>query len=65
MPMTAEDDIHLAAMAATRAQPPRRTWLPHELLVDGSELVDRGGELRVPLPEALAMAIFIAGVRAF
>jgi hypothetical protein len=65
MPFTAEDDIHLAVMADTRAQPPRRTWLPHELLVDGGDLVDRGGQLRVPLPDALGMAIFIAAVRAF
>lgn len=65
VPLTAEDDIHLAAMPDTRAQPPRRTWLPDELLVDDGDLVDRDGELRVPLPEALGMAIFIAGVRAF
>lgn len=45
--------------------PPRRTWLPDELLVDGGDLVDRDGALRIPLPDALGMAIFIAGVRAF
>ena len=65
MPATAEDDIHLAAMAHTRARPPRRTWTPDELLVDGGDVIDRDGTLRVPLPDALGMAIFIAGVRAF
>lgn len=65
VPLTDEDDIHLAVMADTRAQPPRRTWLPDELLVDGGDLVDRGDELRVPLSDALGMAIFIAGVRVF
>ncbi|MGZ6562792.1 MAG: lantibiotic dehydratase [Solirubrobacteraceae bacterium] len=65
MPMTAEDDIHIAAMADTRAESPRRTWLPNELLVDGDDVVDRGGTLRVPLTDALGMAIFVAGVRAF
>ena len=65
MPLTREDDIHLAAMPDTLAQPPRRTWLPYELLVDGDDLTDRDGALRVPLPDALGMAIFISGVRAF
>ena len=65
MPVTAEDDIHLAALPGTRAQPPRRTWLPDELLVDGAYLTDRNGVLRVPLADALGMAIFIASVRAF
>lgn len=49
----------------TRAAPPRRTWLPDELLVDGDDVVDRDGALRIPLPDALGMAIFISGVRAF
>jgi lantibiotic biosynthesis dehydratase-like protein len=65
MPFTAEDDVHLAAMPDTRAQPPRHTWLPDDLLVEGGHVVSRRGGLRVPLPDALGMAIFIAGVRAF
>jgi hypothetical protein len=65
MPLTREDDIHLAAMPDTRARPPRRTWLPDELLVDRGDVTDREGALRVPLPDALGMAIFISGVRAF
>ena len=65
MPFTAEDDIHLVAMPDVRARPPRRTWLPDELMVDGGDVVSRDGALRVPLADALGMAIFIAGVRAF
>lgn len=64
-PLTAEDGIHIAVMPDARAPAPRRTWLPHELFVDGEDLVDRSGELRVPLLDAFGMAIFIAGVRAF
>lgn len=65
MPMTAEDDIHLAAIAGAKAPPPRRTWLPDELLVEDGDLLDRDGSLRVALPDALGIAIFIAGVRLF
>ncbi|MBV9363721.1 MAG: lantibiotic dehydratase [Solirubrobacterales bacterium] len=63
--VTAADDIHIAILPDTRAPWPRRTWLPHELLVDGHDLVDRAGELRVPLLDAFGLAIFIAAVRTF
>ncbi|HET6865796.1 MAG TPA: lantibiotic dehydratase [Solirubrobacteraceae bacterium] len=65
MPVTAEDDIHVAALPDTRAHPPRRTWLPDELLVEDGNLTDRSGSLRIPVVDALGMAVFIAGVRAF
>jgi hypothetical protein len=65
VPLTAEDDIHLAVMPDSRAQPPRHTWLPDELFVDGDELIDRSGELRVPVVEALGMGIFGAAIRSF
>ena len=65
MPLSAEDDIHLAVLPDTRAQPPRKTWLPDELLVDGDDLTSHDGKLRIPLQDALGMAIFISGVRAF
>jgi hypothetical protein len=65
LPISAEDDIHIAVMPDTRAPAPRRTWLPHELSVDGNDLVDRSGRLRIPLIDALGIAIFVAGVRAF
>jgi lantibiotic biosynthesis dehydratase-like protein len=65
MPLTAEDDLHLAVIPEGRARPPRRSWLPDELSVEGGDVVSRDGALRLPLPDALGMAIFIAGVRAF
>ncbi len=64
-PVTAEHNIHIAAMPDTRAPQPRRTWLPHELLVDGRDVVDRAGQLRIPLVDALGIAMFIAAVRTF
>ena len=64
-PVTGEHHVHIAAMPDTRAPHPRRTWLPQELLVDGSDVVDRTGQLRVPLVDAFGMAIFIAAVRTF
>jgi hypothetical protein len=65
MPVSAEDDIHIAVMPESRAPAPRRTWLPHELHVDGDDVVDRSGRLRIPLVDAFGIAIFVAGVRAF
>lgn len=65
MPLTAEDDIHFAAMPDTCAQPPRRIWPPDRLLVDGGDVTDRDGTLRLPLADALSMAIFISAVRTF
>jgi hypothetical protein len=65
MPVSAEDDIHIAVMPDTRARAPRRTWLPDRLLVDGDEVVDHSGQLRIPLFDAFGIAIFVAGVRAF
>ena len=65
MPVSAEDDIHIAVMPDTRAPAPRRTWHVDELLVDGDDLVDASGRLRVPLLDVFGIAIFVAGVRAF
>ena len=63
--VTPEDAVHIAARPDVRAQAPRRTWLPDELMVDGTDLVDRRGELRVPVVDAFFMPIFVAGVREF
>jgi hypothetical protein len=57
--------INVAAMPDARAQGGGRTWLPHELRVDGEDLVDRTGALRVPLTDVFGMPIFITGVRTF
>lgn len=60
-----DDTIYVATMPDARAQDGRRTWLPHELLVDGEHVVDASGELRIPLTEVFAMPIFISAVRTF
>ena len=56
--------VHLAAMPGTRAPNGRRTWLPQELAVDGSDIVDASGELRISLVDAFWLPIFVSGVRA-
>jgi hypothetical protein len=48
-----ESFIHVAAMPDSRAQGTRRTWLPAELMIDGDDVVDHAGELRVPLLDIL------------
>lgn len=63
--VTPPGGIYIAAMPDGRAQGDVRTWLPHELLVDGDDLVDRTGELRVPLLDVFGMPIFVTGVRTF
>ena len=63
--LTPVNAIHIATRADVRAQAPRRTWQAQELIVDGTDVVDRGGELRVPVIDALFMPIFVSGVRAF
>jgi hypothetical protein len=62
---TADDMVHLAAMPGTRAQNGRRTWMPQELSVEGADLVDRSGELRLSLLDAFWLPIFVSGVRTF
>ena len=64
-PATSDDTIHIAVLPETRAQNGRRTWLPHELLIDGADVVDESGELRIPLVDVFGLAIFISGVRVF
>jgi len=65
MPATADDMVHIAVTPETRAQGGRRTWMAQELLVDGTDIVDRTGELRVSLVEAFWLPIFVSGVRVF
>lgn len=64
-PATSDDMVHLAAHPDTRAQGGRRTWLPHELSVDGADLVDQDGELRIPLLDVFWLPIFVSGARSF
>jgi hypothetical protein len=63
--VTPVDAIYIATLPGVRAQAPRRTWLAQELMVDGAQVVDRNGELRVDLLDALFLPIFVSGVRAF
>jgi hypothetical protein len=65
MPATTDDMVHIAVMPETRAQAGRRTWIAQELLVDGTDLVDRTGELRVSIFDAFWLPFFISGVRTF
>jgi hypothetical protein len=65
IPPTDEETIYIAAMPNTRARDGRRTWLPQELVVDGHDVVDRSGTLRVPLIDVFGFPIFVAGVRTF
>jgi hypothetical protein len=65
LPATSEDMIHIAAHPTARAPGGRRTWLAPELSVDGTDLIDARGELRVPLLDAFWLPIFVAGIRVF
>jgi lantibiotic biosynthesis dehydratase-like protein len=63
LPATTKDMVHIAVLPDTRAPAGRRTWLPDELLVEGMDLVDRRGELRIPLIDVFWLPIFVSGVR--
>lgn len=65
MPLLPDDAIRIAAMPDTRAPGRQPTWLPQELQVDGTDLVDRGDSLRLPLLEVFWLPIFISAVRTF
>jgi hypothetical protein len=64
-PLLPDDATRIAAMPDTRAPGRQRTWLPHELLVDGSDLVDPSGALRLPLLEVFWLPIYISTARTF
>jgi len=63
-PRGSDNWVHLAAMPGTRAPNGRRTWLPQELAVDGPDIVDASGKLRISLVDAFWLPIFVSGVRA-
>jgi hypothetical protein len=64
-PVVTEGMIKLAVLPSTRAPAPHRTWLPDELTIDGEEVVNRSGELRMSVFDVFAMPIFVSGIRAF
>ena len=65
VPLTAADDIVIAPDPHTHAPAGRRTWRIGELAVDGWDVVDRSGTLRVPVLEVFSLPTFISGVRTF
>lgn len=65
MPVSPDDAVHIAVMPTTRAQGGRRTWLPDELFVEGREVVDASGEVRLPIDEVFGIPIFVSAVRTF
>ena len=64
-PLLPDDAIRIAAMPDTRAPGTQRTWLPHELLVDGTDLLDPTGSFRLPLLEVFWLPIYISTARTF
>jgi Lantibiotic dehydratase, N terminus len=65
LPVTPDEFVHIAVMPTTRAQGGRRTWLPDELYVEGREVVDATGALRMPIEAVFGMPIFVTAVRTF
>ncbi len=65
VPLLADDAILIAAMPDTRAPGGQPTWLPDELLVDGTDLVDRKGSLRLPLLEVFWLPLYVSCARTF
>jgi hypothetical protein len=65
LPVTPDQFVHIAVLPTTRAQGGRRTWLPHELFVEGREVVDATGELRLPIEAVFGIPIFVTAVRTF
>jgi hypothetical protein len=59
------DTIYVGIDDDSLAPAGRRTWRPGELLVDGHDLVDRAGELRVPLADVFGLPTFVMAVRTF
>jgi hypothetical protein len=64
-PVTPDEFVHIAVMPTTRAQGGRRTWLPDELFVEGRDVVDASGELRMPVDDVFGLPIFVSAVRTF
>jgi Lantibiotic dehydratase, N terminus len=64
-PVTPDGGVYIAALPGTRAGESQRTWLPDELFAEAGDLVDRRGQLRVPLLEVFWLPIFTAALGAF
>jgi hypothetical protein len=65
LPLLPPSAIQIALHPDVRAPAPARTWHADELVLDGGDVVDRSGELRIPLLDVFGVPIFVSGVRAF
>jgi hypothetical protein len=64
-PLFGDDAIHISINPESSAPDGQRTWRADELWVEGRDVVDATGELRVALADVFAMPIFVAAVRTF
>lgn len=65
VPLFGDDAIHISINPESCAPNGRRTWRAEELRVEGRDVVDTSGALRVALADVFAMPIFVAAVRTF
>jgi hypothetical protein len=65
VPLLGDDAIHIAINPESCAPNGRRTWRAEELWVEGRDVVDASGALRVALTDVFAVPIFVTAVRTF
>src|SRR3954454_20770817 len=65
VPLLGDDAIHIAINPESCAPNGRRTWRAEELWVEGRDVVDASGALRVALRDVFAAPIFVTAVRTF
>jgi hypothetical protein len=63
--ITWPDDLHVTALANSVAPLGHRSVSLADLALDGSDLVDRDGSVRIPIEELLQVVIFVMGVQAY
>jgi len=65
MPLMGDDAVLIAINPDSSAPLGKRAWRAEELWVEGSDVVDEEGDLRVPVVDVFAMPIFVIAVRTF
>jgi hypothetical protein len=65
VPLLGDDAIHIAINPESCAPNGRRTWRAEELWVEGSDVVDASGALRIALTDVFAVPVFVTAVRTF
>ena len=65
VPLMGDDAVHVAINPESCAPGGRRTWRAEELWIEGADVVDADGELRIPLVDLFAVPIFVMAVRTF